>query len=91
MSYILGLWGCTLATLGAGYVVAASDPLRHLAWVQMGIARGALECVLGLIFLARGIVTIQQAGLGIALAALITVAYLIAYPRGNQATVSSNS
>jgi hypothetical protein len=85
VSYILGLWGCVLATMGVGYVVAAGDPLRHLIWVQVGIARGALECILGLVCLARGIVSIQQAGFGIALAALITIAYGVCYPRGNRA------
>src|SRR5580658_3068823 len=74
VSYILGLWGCVLATMGVGYVVAASDPLRHLIWVQVGIARGALECILGLVFLARGVVELRQAGTGIALAARISIA-----------------
>ena len=81
VSYILGLWGCGLVTMGLGYAAAATDPLRHLIWVQMGIARGALECILGAVFLARGVVTFQQAGIGIIVAALITVAYLLCYPR----------
>src|SRR5207249_4676272 len=51
ISYILGLWGCLFITMGVGYVIAASDPLRHLVWVQVGIARGSLEFVLGLIYL----------------------------------------
>jgi hypothetical protein len=84
VSYILGLWGVVLVTMGLGYVVAASDPIRHLVWVQMGIARGALECVLGAVCLARGIVGMQQAGFGIALAALITIAYLVTYPRAQK-------
>jgi hypothetical protein len=86
VSYILGLWGCGLATMGLGYVAAATDPPRHVVWVQIGIARGALECALGLVWVARGIVTFQQAGFGIILAALITLAYLVCYPRGNQTT-----
>ncbi len=85
VSYILGLWGCMLATMGLGYVVAASDPMRHLVWVQIGIARGALECVLAGVCLARGIVGVQQAGFGIAVAAFITVAYLAVYPRAKGA------
>ncbi len=84
MDYVLGLWGCVLVTLGMGYVVAASDPIRHTVWVQVGIARGALECILGLTCLARGIVTFQQAGFGIIIAGLITFAYLILYPRVSQ-------
>src|SRR5213594_2646885 len=81
VSYVIGLWGCVLVTLALGYAVAALDPARHVVWVQVGIARGALECLLGLIYLARGNVTWQQAGFGILVAALITVAYLVFYPR----------
>jgi hypothetical protein len=81
VSYLIGLWGCVFATMGLGYVVAATNPIRHRVWIQVGIARGALECVLGLIYLARGTVTFQQAGFGIIVAALISVAYLTLYPR----------
>src|SRR6266700_3419379 len=80
VSYIIGLWGCVLATMAIGYAVAALDPIRHVVWVQVGIARGALECVLGATYLARGIVTCHQAGFGIGVAAVITVAYLVFYP-----------
>src|SRR5437773_11664266 len=81
VSYIIGLWGCVLVTLAIGYAVAALAPIRHVAWVRIGIARGALECALGAVYLARGAVTWQQAGVGIVVAALITVAYLVFYPR----------
>ena len=84
VSYIIGLWGCVLVTMAIGYAVAATNPLRHVVWVQVGIARGALECVLGAIYLARGIVSWQQAGVGIAVAAFITIAYLVLYPRKSQ-------
>ncbi|HEV2393300.1 MAG TPA: hypothetical protein VG146_13175 [Verrucomicrobiae bacterium] len=81
VNYLLGLWGCVFVTLGVGYVVAATHPIRHLVWVQVGIARGALECLLGGVYLARGVVTWQQAGFGIVTAALITGAYTALYPR----------
>src|SRR2546430_7500802 len=64
VSYIIGLWGCVLVTLALGYAMAALDPIRHVVWVQVGIARGALECLLGLIYLARGSVPSNQAGFG---------------------------
>ena len=89
VSYLIGLWGCVFVTLGIGYVVAATQPLRHLVWVQLGIIRGALECVLGLLYLARGVVTWQQAAFGIVAAALITVAYVVLYPRGALGAASS--
>ena len=81
VGYLIGLWGCVFATMGFGYLVAATNPIRHRVWIQVGIARGALECVLGLIYLARGIVTFQQAGFGIIVAGLMAVAYIVLYPR----------
>ncbi|SRR5581483_8090781 len=81
VSYLIGLWGCVFATMAIGYGVAALDPLRHAVWVQVGIARGALECIFGVISIARGIVTWQQAGFGIVIAAFITIAYAALYPR----------
>jgi hypothetical protein len=86
VSYLIGLWGCVFVTLGIGYVVAATNPLRHLVWVQVGIARGALECLLGFVYLARGVVTWQQSAFGIIAAALITVAYIVLYPRSGTRT-----
>ena len=80
--YILGLWGCVLVTLAYGYWKAAADPLRHVVWVQVGIARGALECILGVIYLAQGVITFRQGGFGIVVAGLMAVAYLVLYPRG---------
>jgi hypothetical protein len=70
VGYMIGLWGCVIATLGIGYAVAATDPLRHVVWVQVGI-----------IYLARGVVTFQQAGFGIIVAGAMAVAYIVWYPR----------
>jgi len=81
VSYLIGLWGCVFVTLSGGYVIAATDPLRHVAWIQIAIARGALECLLGLFYVAHGIVTWQQGAFGIFVAAFISVAYLVLYPR----------
>ena len=81
VSYIIGLWGCALATMGLGYIVAATNPIRHVVWVQVGIARGAVELVLGLVCLARGTATFQQAGFGIIVAGLISLGYILLYPR----------
>jgi len=83
VSYLIGLWGCVFATMACGYVIAATHPMRHLVWVQVGIARGALECVLGLVYLAVGTVSWQQASFGIVTAAIISGAYIVLYPRGS--------
>lgn len=82
VNYLLGLWGCVLVTLGFGYLVAARHPSRNVVWVQIGIARGLFECAVGLVWLSRGLVTWPQAGLGVVLAGLMAVAYLVLYPRG---------
>lgn len=81
VSYLIGLWGCLCATTAFGYVMAAADPLRHLIWIQIGMGRGALECALGIVYLAQGIVTFRQAGIGIIVAAAISLAYVALYPR----------
>ena len=81
VAYIIGLWGSVVLTMSGGYAVAATNPLRHLVWVQVAIARGVLECLVGIVYLARGIVNWQQAFFGIVLAALMTIAYLALYPR----------
>ena len=57
------------------------EPFWLSVWVQVGVARGALECGVGITYLARGIVTFRQAGAGIVLAGLFALAYLIFYPR----------
>ena len=89
VGYLLGMWGCVLVTMALGYAVAATDPIRHVVWVQVAIARGALECIFGAVYIARGIVTLQQGGFGIVVAALVTVAYLALYPRERDETVSA--
>ena len=81
VTYIIAFWGCCLLTMAIGYWKASADPVRHLVWVQVGIARGALEFGVGLVYLLRGIVTFRQAGFGIILAGLFALAYLLFYPR----------
>jgi len=84
VNYLIGLWGCALGTLAIGYVVAAANPVRHRVWAQVGIARGSLECAVGLFYLARQTVNFQQAGFGIIVAAVMTFAYIALYPRKPQ-------
>ena len=81
VNYLVGLWGCALLTMAGGYLMAAQNPIRHAIWVQVGIARGALECLLSVVYLGRGIVTFSQAGFGIIIAALMAIAYAVLYPR----------
>src|SRR5512140_2752432 len=81
VAYLIGMWGCLMATMGFGYLVAATHPLRYRVWINIGIIRGALECALGIFYLARGIITFQQAGLGTLVAGLLAIAYVVLYPR----------
>ncbi|MEW6159734.1 MAG: hypothetical protein AB1813_20070 [Verrucomicrobiota bacterium] len=89
--YLLALWGCVLATLAVGYIVAAQNPWRHVVWVQVGILRGFLECIVGLIYVAQGVVTLQQAGFGISMAGAITLLYVVLYPRRARAATAATS
>ena len=79
--YLVGLWGCVFVTMAIGYFAAARDPLRNVVWVQVGIARGVIEFALGLIYVVRGVVTWQQAAFGLIAASVITLAYIVLYPR----------
>lgn len=88
VNYLLGLWGCALVSLGCGYLVAARHPVRQIIWVQIGIARGIFECAVGLIWLARGLVTWPQVGFGVVTAGLMAASYLALYPRGPRAIAS---
>jgi hypothetical protein len=81
VAYLIGMWGCVMSTMGFGYLVAATHPLRHRAWIKVGILRGVLEAALGVVYLTRGTVTFQQAGFGTLVAALMALAYLVLYPR----------
>lgn len=84
VNFLIGMWGCALATMGFGYAVAAMDPVRHAVWVGVGVARGVLEAAVGWWCFARGFVTWQQSGFGILLAAFMAVGYLALYPRNSR-------
>lgn len=81
VAYLIGMWGCLMATMGFGYLVAATHPIRYRVWINIGVIRGAVECALGIVYLARGIITFQQAGLGTLVAGLLALAYIVLYPR----------
>jgi hypothetical protein len=82
--YIIAMWGCVLITLGIGYVLAAVDPLKNIIWVQVGIARGALEALVGLAYVATKVVTWSQVGFGIFIGAFVGLSYWALYPPSTQ-------
>jgi uncharacterized membrane protein len=81
VNYIVGLLGAFMLTMGLGYFLAARDPAHSAPWVIAGIIRGLLEAAVSLGYTASGIVTFNQAWLGLLLAAWFAVAYIIFYPR----------
>lgn len=80
INFIIGTFGTVYATMGIGYVYAAQNPMRNVAWVQVAIARGAAECLFSIYAVATGIVTFRQAGFSIVFPALIAIGCLLLYP-----------
>src|SRR3954462_8679937 len=64
VSYLLGLWGSVLVSLGIAYAVVSKNPLRHRLWIQAAILRAALETLVGIVYLATATVNFAQAGFG---------------------------
>jgi hypothetical protein len=81
VTYMVSLLGAVFLSLAFGYGVAATNPLRHVVWVQMGIVRGGLELALGLVCVSRGLVTWEQTRFSLAVAGLLVIAYVVFYPR----------
>src|SRR3954468_24738862 len=81
VDYIGGFLGCAFISLGIGYVAATADPIRHVIWIWIGIARALFEIVLSVVCVLRGIVSWPQAAFGIAFASMIALGYTIFYPR----------
>lgn len=87
--HLIGLWGCALLTLGVGYFICATNPLRHRVMIQIGILRGACEVVLGIAHVVMGLVTFAQAATGIVAGGLIAVAYSVLYPKAPAAEAAA--
>jgi hypothetical protein len=81
IAFIVGAFGTVYATMGVGYLIAAQQPLRNVAWVQVAIARGVAECLFSVYCVLQGIVTFRQAGFSIIFPALVAVGCLVLYPR----------
>jgi hypothetical protein len=81
VNYIGGVLGCVFVSLGIGYVVATGDPVKHVMWVWIGIARAGFEVIFSVVCLIRGMVNWEQAAFTIVAAGLIAIGYTIFYPR----------
>ncbi len=81
ITFIIGTFGTVYATMGIGYIFAAQNPMRNVAWVQVAIARGAAECLFSLYCVFQHIATFRQAGFSIILPALVAIGCLLLYPR----------
>ena len=81
MAFVVGVFGTVYATMGIGYIFAAQNPMRNIAWVQVAIARGAAESLFSIFCVLQGIVTFRQAGFSIVLPALVAIGCAVLYPR----------
>ena len=79
--HLTALWACALITLGVATFAAALNPWRHVIIIRMGIARGALEFVLGAAHVALGVVTLAQAATGMVTGLAVAITYTVFYPR----------
>jgi hypothetical protein len=80
-AYVVGIFGAVYATMGIGYLLVAQNPLRNVAWVQVGILRGTAESLFSLFSMAQGLVTFRQAGFSLVVPGLLAVGYALLYPR----------
>lgn len=84
--YIVGILGCVYLSMAPGYLNASLFPYTATPWVQIGIARGLLECALGVYFIARGYLAFQQVSLGLVVGGAVALAYIVLYPRTPEVT-----
>ena len=81
--FIMAMWGCVLATLGLGYLHSAFDPVRNIAWIQVGIARGTLEFVVSIVYVVLGLTSLSQVWPGLLMGGFVALGYLTLYPKPN--------
>lgn len=81
VSYLLGLWGCVMLSLGGAYAIVSRDPIQHRLWIDIAIIRALIETGFGFVAMSRGIVNFSQAGFGTILTAALALAYIALYPR----------
>jgi hypothetical protein len=80
IQYFLALLGVTFIVVSAFIIRAAQDPLKHIMWVQFAIAWAVLFVVVEASSIGRGLVTFEQARMGLIMDAVFAVAFLALYP-----------
>ena len=78
--YFLASLGGAFIAASVFFIVAARDPLKHILWVKFAILWSSLGVVLGLYSIIRDYVNFSQAGMGLIIDAVFTVAFLALYP-----------
>lgn len=73
--YTHAMWGSVLVTLAIGNIWCAQDPWRHRAWLSVSVLRGVCEALISAAYLATGMATFRQAGLGLVMGILIAAGY----------------
>ena len=81
MHFVIGIFGTVYATMGIGYLFAAQNPMRNIAWVQVAIGRGIAESLFSIFCVVQGIATFRQAGFSMIVPALVAVGCIVLYPR----------
>ena len=86
--YVSGLWGAGLLAASVWLIIAAQDPLRHIAWVKFVILLSLLGLVVQLYSVIQGGIGFSQAVVGIIADTVFAAAFLVFYPyraaRGGQ-------
>jgi len=78
-AFLASLGGCFIA-VSVFVIAAARDPLRQISWVKFAILFSVLGLVTESYSVIRGYIDFGQAGMGIILYAVFTVAFLVFYP-----------
>lgn len=83
VSFILGMYGAVMLTLGVAYWQGSALPGQHLVLARIGILRAAVEIFMASYWIAVGAVSLRQGAAGVFLPVWFGLAYALLYPRGD--------
>jgi hypothetical protein len=86
-NWFFAMNGARFLGMGFGMFLAARDPLKHRAWINVMIAIQALDWLGTIYSLWTGAITLAQATDAPFLPVIFIVALLIWYPRGSETSV----
>jgi hypothetical protein len=83
--------GARFLAMGYGMFLAARDPIKHIAWIQVMIGIQALDWLGTMYCLATGAISLAQATDAPFLPVVFIGALLLWYPRGSQKVVEQHA